>query len=121
LVQLVQSNILLNEDDKINEQIGKSIMITKEQFMKVLRLYDENNEVVDVLNQYIDIVEFPITEFGWQLFDMIWNISFTEYGAEIISYYVFENGRSLKDIETQEEIPLTNYDELWNYVKQYRK
>ena len=71
-------------------------------------------------NLKISVYETPIFDSLATVFDAFVNTNFDENGTDIFNWWLFEDGRELKD-EQGNEIPLGTKDELWEYLKGHRQ
>jgi hypothetical protein len=96
-------------------------MVSKEEFFKVLELRDLHmksvDKIEDVLN--VDLWQTPAIESFSMLFDTVIQSWFTEEGVNHMFNFLYESNYKLWVDE--EPVPLDNYEDLWNFVKDYRK
>lgn len=102
-------------------------MITKEKFINIIDSIEIFDKELD--NWYdvgIDIIESPLIESVWKVFQETLSIFFTEAGIDWIYWYLFEN----HSINTNEPLPcydennkrfyVRNSEDLWNLVQEYK-
>ena len=108
-------------------------MITKEQFKSFLKNWNTYDEALDRISNAV-----TGKSFGCDLYDSDWNNAvgmmldifinshFTEEGADVINYYLFEDIEDksiyinkegdLFDKATEIKYPLKTSEDLWNYL-----
>lgn len=101
--------------------------LSKEEFIKLINDYEENNSLVNNLNELIpDFWQWSVVDFGWRMFEKIIDVCFTEEGKEWISAYLYDGCReywvSEDNVTTSkpEHYTINDAEELWNLVKDYR-
>jgi hypothetical protein len=96
-------------------------MVSKEEFFNVLTLKEtyskEVDKLADVLN--LDIWSTPIIDSFGILFDSVIQSWFTEEGANHVFYFIYESNH--KVWVNGKPIPFDTLEDLWNFVKDYRK
>lgn len=100
-------------------------MISKEKFKELIQSYLEQNARVDSLctvfpNSFGD----PIIDWGFKMFDELVSMYFNGEGVEWVSWWLYEkNGNpEIKAWDDDhDEIPMETVEDLWKYIKQYRK
>lgn len=91
-------------------------MITKEQFIKAYNLLTDLDEFVDTLSDLkIDIVESKVFN-GYSIFDILVDVSFTEEGADIISWYIYEDCSHYIEEEDGTRVDFFTIDDVWDYL-----
>ena len=68
--------------------------------------------------------DLPLLDTVWSMQDLIFTSTFTTEGWDWMFWWLFEKGSTpeLKAYdENEKEIPLETIDDLWNFVKDYRK
>lgn len=105
--------------------LTRSAKITKEEFIELLQMHDAQSERLDKLAEAgLQIWDSDVIEYGNLLFDKIIKSFFTQEGEDWIFWWLFEkNGNpEIKAWdEDHDEIPMETMEDLWRYVKQYRK
>lgn len=105
--------------------LGTSYMINKEEFLSLLRDYHLQDSRVDALNAiFPDSFGAPIIDFGWLMFDKVKKAYFTEEGIDWIDWWLYErddNPEMKAWDEDGDEIPMNTVEDLWRYVKHYRR
>lgn len=102
-------------------------MITKERFVEMMELINQFSNEVDRWYQFgINIIEQPIDNIPWEMFNSWKESHFDEYGCDWIDWYLFER----KSLATGEILPcydengvefyVNNSEDLWNLVKDYQ-
>lgn len=92
----------------------------KKAFDMVQNMQKFEEEVKDVLN--IDIFETPPFENFYKMFDLLIETNYTEEGQDWIFWWCYENDFGKLGLEAKDENsnPIcANFDELYEYVKQY--
>jgi hypothetical protein len=96
-------------------------MVTKEEFFNVLKLRErylkEIGKLEEILN--VDIWEAPVFESFNIMFDSVMQSWFTEEGADHVFYFLYESNHKIW--VNDEEIPFDTLEDLWDFVKDYRK
>lgn len=91
-------------------------MITKEKFLKAYHLLEEMNELVDNLSSlHIDIIESKLFN-GYSIFDILVEEEFTEEGADIISWYIYEDCSHYIEEEDGTRTDFFTIDDVWDYL-----
>ena len=114
-------------------------MIEFEKFKKVIVKYIEFYKCEDQLRRMrIEIVDSPLFETPGFLLDWLWEECFTDEGVDTINWYMFEHRDLADDFDYRGEcliddedpvmwdneknpIPMRTIEDLWNYVKDFRK
>ena len=116
-------------------------MIEFEKFKKVIVKYIEFYKCEDELHRMkIDIFDSPLFETPGFLLDWFWEECFTDEGVDVINWYIFEHRDLADDFDyrgecliTEEDdcmwsdedkkhpIPMRTIEDLWDYVKDFRK
>ena len=109
-------------------------MITKEEFIKYISLYQKFNESVERLEKSITgrndmyfIYETDWCEAVGKMLDTFLDSHFTNYGVDWICYFLFEDVDDKAAYVKQEEdmfneekeirYPLDTMDELWSFLQ----
>ena len=99
--------------------------MTKEDFVKAFNLIKTLEKETDKWTELgLNIVETKLLDTVWSMQDLIFTSNFTTEGCDWIFWWLFEKGSTpeLKAYdENEKEIPLETIDDLWNFVKDYRK
>ena len=91
-------------------------MITKEEFIKAYDLLMDLDELVDTLSDLrIETVESKIFN-GYSIFDLLVDISFTEEGADIISWFIYEDCSHFIEEEDGTRTDFYTIDDVWDYL-----
>lgn len=91
-------------------------MITKKQFIKAYNLLKDLDEFVNELSDLkIDIIESKLFN-GYNIFDILVDVSFTEEGADIISWYVYEDCPHYIEEKDGTRIDFFTIDDVWDYL-----
>ena len=99
--------------------------MTKEQFIKIIKQHQEQEERVDRLSELIDYGS-PLIEFGWLMFDNVMQEAFNEDQRDWISWWLYDR----ISFTTGEEFPyfdendVEHYvhtpEELWDLIQNYK-
>lgn len=100
-------------------------LVTKEEFLSWLSDHAAQSERVDILIKAgLQIWDSPLIEYGNKMFELLVKSNFTEEGSDWIFWWLYEKDGN-PDIkawdEDHDEIPLETAEDLWRFVKQYRK
>ena len=99
--------------------------ISKEEFFKILDAQKAQNERVDkITDAGISIWDSDLVEYGNLMFERVIDAYFTKDGADWIFWWLYEkagNPEMKAWDEDHDEIPMETKEDLWRYVKQYRK
>lgn len=101
-------------------------MINKELFVKMICLVESFSEEVDKWCDFgIDLIEKPIHDIPWAMFDCWVSGNFNEQGRDWIDWYLWER----IDMFTKEILPyydednrphyINDAEDLWNLVSKY--
>lgn len=101
-------------------------MIGKEDFVQIIQEHNNQHERIDKLCDItgFNIWESDLIEYGNLMFDKVIEAYFTEEGVDWIFWWLYErdgNPDMKAYNENDNEIPFATIEDLWNYVKQYRK
>ena len=101
--------------------------MTKEFFIEIIENAVQYSKELDRWSDFgINLFELPIATYGWNIFNNLLEITFTNDGIDIINWWLFEKyGFSDTPNELYDEndniIPTNNIEELWEIVKNYTK
>lgn len=102
--------------------------MTKENFIKLIKNIQKFDKELDKWYKFgIDIVELPIADIPWIIFDTAIDSLFKPEGVDIINWYLFEkyglngNKNYQKHDKDGNIIPTDTIEDLWLYVKEYLK
>lgn len=103
-------------------------MLTKERFKEVLELVESHSKEEDRWSKFgINLVEMPINNHFWELFNIYINDNFDINGCDWIYWYLWERisivtGKILPYYEENSDEPkyVNNLDDLWELIKNYR-
>lgn len=102
-----------------------STKITKEEFLELLKMREAQSERLDKLSDTgFPIWDTDVIEYGNLMFDKVVEAYFTQEGEDWIFWWLYEkNGNpEIKAWdEDHDEIPMETMEDLWRFVKQYRK
>lgn len=109
----------------MEKNLNPSNKLTKEEFLKLLKMYSDQEERLKKLSDAgLRIWDTEIIEYGNLLFDKLIKTFFTQEGEEWISWWLYEKDGN-PDMkawdEDNDEIPMETAEDFWRYVKQYRK
>lgn len=100
-------------------------MVTKEEFISLIKEHQLQDKRIDTLNVvFPDSFGAPVIDFGWKMFEQLLGVYFTEEGVDWIDWWLYErdgNPEMKAWDEDHDEIPMNTVEDLWRYVKQYRK
>lgn len=114
-------------------------MITYETFKEIITKYIAFAKADELLRRFsIDIIDSPFFETASRYLDMLFEAYFQEEGCDCISWWMFEYHDLEKEFnesgeyigeekepgmwdENDKVIPMVTIDDLWEYVKDYRK
>jgi hypothetical protein len=142
-IEICPESMLINEyREGIKNVINKSTdnMIEFKDFKKAIVSYINFDKYVGELNRIgIDLIEGQSFTTAGTLLDLLWQTNFTEEAMDTINWFLFEYhdllddfdtygnhiGEALEpamwDSDTNKEIPMNTIEDLWNYVKDFRK
>ena len=99
--------------------------ITKEEFLELLKMREAQSERLDKLSDAgFPIWDTDVIEYGNLMFDKVIKVYFTQEGEDWIFWWLYEkNGNPEMKAwdEDNDEIPMETMEDLWRFVKQYRK
>lgn len=102
-----------------------STKITKEEFLELLKMREAQSERLDKLSDAgFPIWDTDVIEYGNFMFDKVIEVYFTQEGEDWIFWWLYEkNGNPEMKVwdEDNDEIPMETMEDLWRFVKQYRK
>lgn len=102
-----------------------STKITKEEFLELLKMREAQSERLDKLSDAgFPIWDTDVIEYGNLMFDKVIEVYFTQEGEDWIFWWLYEkNGNPEMKAwdEDNDEIPMETIEDLWRFVKQYRK
>lgn len=102
-----------------------STKITKEEFLELLKMREAQSERLDKLSDAgFPIWDTDVIEYGNLMFDKVIKVYFTQEGEDWIFWWLYEkNGNPEMKAwdEDNDEIPMETIEDLWRFVKQYRK
>lgn len=102
-----------------------SAKITKEEFLELLKMREAQSERLDKLSDAgFPIWDTDVIEYGNLMFDKVIKVYFTQEGEDWIFWWLYEkNGNPEMKAwdEDNDEIPIETMEDLWRFVKQYRK
>lgn len=102
-----------------------STKITKEEFLELLKMREAQSERLDKLSDAgFPIWDTDVIEYGNLMFDKVIKVYFTQEGEDWIFWWLYEkNGNPEMKAwdEDNDEIPMETMEDLWRFVKQYRK
>ena len=99
--------------------------MNKEQFVKIIKQHQQQEERLDRLSELIDY-DSPLVEFGWVMFDNVMQEAFNEDQRDWISWWLYDR----ISFTTGEEFPyfdendVEHYvhtpEELWDLIQNYK-
>lgn len=94
-------------------------MLTKEEFKKVIDIYNGWVDNVEKLSEVLtksrySLYESPIIDDVGKLFDCFIDSHFTEEGSDLVYWWIYE-GVPKEIYEGDKVISVETIDELWNY------
>lgn len=99
-------------------------MITKDSFVKLIDLHKTFSQYIDKFEDVskISIVDSPLFDNFYKLFDITLNISFNNVAVEDISWWIYEKEYGTREDmkmwdKDHNEIPSSTIDDLWNMIK----
>ena len=102
-----------------------SAKINKEEFLKLLKMHADQLERLNKLSDAgLPVWDMDIVEYGNLMFDKVIEAFFTKEGEDWIFWWLYEkdgNPEIKAWDEDHDEIPMETVEDLWRYVKQYRK
>lgn len=91
----------------------------------MLKMHAAQSERLDKLSDAgLPVWNMDIVEYGNLMFDKVIRAHFTEEGEDWIFWWLYEKDKNPEIKawdEDQDEIPMETREDLWKYVKQYRK
>lgn len=103
------------------------ITIPKEKFIEIITDHKENSSCLDKLHEAcFDICGTKIVEYGNKMFESVIESYFTPEGVDWIFWWLYELSFLSDDAppatdEKGNPIPFDTVEDLWNFVKKYRK
>lgn len=98
--------------------------MTKERFVEIIELYQEQNELVD---KYSDLIAYdsPIIEFGWEMFDAVLREAFNNDQRDWINWWLYDRisfitGKELPYYDGDKECYMHTVDDLWEYISKLK-
>lgn len=85
--------------------------MTKEQFIEIIKQYQEQEKRIDRLSELIDY-DSPLVEFGWVMFNNVMREAFNEDQRDWISWWLYDRINFI----TGEEYPYWGNDDVEHYV-----
>lgn len=102
-----------------------SAKITREEFLELLKMHSDQSERLNKLSDAgLPVWDMDIIEYGNIMFDKVIKAFFTQEGKDWIFWWLYEkNGNPEMKAwdENHNEIPMETREDLWRYIKQYRK
>ncbi len=102
-----------------------SAKFTKEEFFELLKMRASQSERLDRLSDAgLPVWDMDIVEYGNLMFDKVIRAHFTREGEDWIFWWLYEkdgNPEMKAWDEDHDEIPMETMEDLWRFVKQYRK
>lgn len=102
-----------------------SAKITREEFLELLKMHSDQSERLDKLSDSgLPVWDMDIIEYGNIMFNKVIKAFFTQEGEDWIFWWLYEkNGNPEMKAwdENHNEIPMETREDLWRYIKQYRK
>ena len=97
----------------------------KEELKNALDLVQETETFLDEVKEvlHVDIFEIPAIENIYRMFDLLINSHYTDVGQDWIFWWCYENdfGKAgLKAFDEYDKEICRNFDELYEYIKQYK-
>ena len=141
-IKICHESMLINEyREGIKNVINKSVnnMIEFKDFKKAIVSYINFDKYIGDLNRIgIDLVEGQSFMTAGTLLDLLWETNFTEEAMDTINWFLFEYHDLSDDFDNYgnrigealepamwdsdgKEIPMNTIEDLWNYVKDFRK
>lgn len=105
----------------------KVIIMTKEGFIELVENAMNYSKELDRWNDFgICLFELPISELGWNFFNVSLSELFSDEGIDWINWWLFEKPGFGGDPNQAYDkdgniIPTDTIDDLWNIVKDYQK
>lgn len=96
--------------------------MTKERFVEVIELYQQQNELVD---KYSDLISYdsPIIEFGWKMFDAVLREAFSRSQLDWIHWWLYDRislGEESPYYDGDKECYMHTIDDLWEYISKLK-
>lgn len=102
-----------------------SAKFTKEEFFELLKMHAAQSERLDKLSDAgLPVWDTDIVEYGNLMFEKVIKALFTQEGEDWIFWWLYEkdgNPEMKAWDEDHDEIPMETMEDLWRYVKQYKK
>lgn len=99
--------------------------ISKEEFFKILDEQKAQSERIDKLNDAgLSLWDSDLVEYGNIMFERVIKAYFTEEGVDWMFWWLYEKAGDPEMKawnEDHDEIPMETREDLWRYIKQYRK
>lgn len=100
-------------------------MCDKNEFISLIKDFQEYYSKIDKLSKELNLnlYESSLTDYTFKLFDHTVSSNFSEEGADIINWFLYEKSadNSLGFFVEGEEVPSDTAENLWEIVKDYRK
>lgn len=102
-----------------------SAKFTKAEFFELLKMHAAQSERLDKLSDAgLPVWDTDIVEYGNLMFEKVIKALFTQEGEDWIFWWLYEkdgNPEMKAWDEDHDEIPMETMEDLWRYVKQYKK
>lgn len=99
--------------------------ISKEEFFKILDEQKAQSERIYKLNDAgLPIWDSDLVEYGSIMFERVIKAYFTNEGTDWVFWWLYEKAGDPEMKawdEDHDEIPMETREDLWKYIKQYRK
>lgn len=113
-------------------------MIEKDLFYQLIgHVRNADHFVHELYHIKFDIAETPLFEAYGYMLDRVWEAYFTEEGMDTINWFLYEHHNIGEDFDTYlnmlepgqlsmhdengNNIPMETIEDLWNYVKDFRR
>ena len=95
--------------------------MTKEQFILMIKDYQEQDKNIDRVHDIINW-DSPIIDFGWKMMDLVIKTNFNENQADWIDWWLydrisFDNSINEAYDKDGKEIDLDTPEKLWNFLQ----
>lgn len=101
--------------------------MTRKEFEELIKTYKQFDKVSNALSKVgLDVFEGdnPIADSFYKVSELVITSHYTEEGVEWIFWWIYENNfgkNELPAYDEDENLICQTEDELYNYIKQYKK
>lgn len=93
-------------------------MITKSNFVSIIRKIEEYEHFVDEVSDYLNLEKFDTLFIPGEIQDMFFKSLFTEKQVDLINAYLYEYDKFLNEVEEDISSPEELYDYLTKSINE---